>query len=98
VQDKLNQLDEGIPFPVEIDSILSKALDVMSCIPFIQFPMISYYTTPHKCTLTVAGADAGTLGQPDIDIILQNSASSHLGGVQRTSWTLPIAADTRFLP
>jgi hypothetical protein len=79
VQDKLNQLDEGIPFPVEIDSTLSKALDAMSCIPFIQFPLISYYTTPHKCTLTLAGADAGTLGQPDIDIILQNSTPSSFG-------------------
>ena len=81
VRDKLDQLDDCIPsFPMEMNSTLSEALDDMSCIPFIQFPVMSSYTTPvHKCTFTIAGAPAGTLGHPDINHILQNSTPSAFG-------------------
>jgi hypothetical protein len=81
VSGKLDELvEDGIPFPMEMNSTLSEALDNMSCIPFIRFPVISSYNAlARDCAFTVAGAPAGTLGQPNIDLILQNSTPSPFG-------------------
>jgi 2OG-Fe(II) oxygenase superfamily len=81
VSGKLDELvKDGIPFPMEMDSTLSEALDNMSCIPFIRFPVMSSYNAlARDCAFTIAGAPAGTLGQPDIDLILQKSTPSPFG-------------------
>jgi predicted 2-oxoglutarate/Fe(II)-dependent dioxygenase YbiX len=82
VEDKLRQLVEDDPNPMkmEMDSTLSEALDAMSCIPSIQFPVLGDHTTPpHNCAFTIANAPAGTFGNPDIDLIMKNSTPSQFG-------------------
>ena len=48
---------------------LTKALDAMSCIPFVQPPAEASEEHPH--TLTIAGLEAGTLYNPKVDVILR---------------------------
>jgi hypothetical protein len=81
VSGKLDELvEDGIPFPMEMDSTLSEALNNMSCIPFIRFPVTSNYNElARDCAFIIASAPAGTLGQPDIDLLLQNSTPSPFG-------------------
>ena len=56
---------------------LAKALDAMSCIPFVQ---ISYDTSEDsEDTLTIAGVEAGNLYNPKVDVILEKSIPSSFG-------------------
>ena len=76
VSEKLDKLLQANPIPMYKDTLLSEALDSITSIPFVQFPVSLCYTTPNKCTFTIVGGDAGTLGKPNVDLILSKSTPS----------------------
>jgi hypothetical protein len=86
IQEKLNKLpgqwidpvDFGA-FPMAINTKLSRALDAMSCIPFMQFPLSS-----GNDVLTIGDVPAGDMHHPDVPLILQKSAPSAFGRGEET--------------
>ena len=56
---------------------LAKALDAMSCIPFVQTSYDISENPTH--TLTIAGVEAGTLYNPKVAVILEKSIPSSFG-------------------
>ena len=86
VREELDGLaEERTPFAtMEKDSELSQALQDISCIPFIRFPVSDDWTPEKKCGFTISGVSAGTLRHPDVDVILKNSTPSAFGRGEET--------------
>jgi hypothetical protein len=63
-------------------SPLSKALDAISCVPFLQLPSKTFEVL--ESALFIEGTPAGTFGQPDINLILQKSNLSTFGRGEKT--------------
>ena len=80
VKEVLGRLaDRETPFAImEMNSELSKALQEISCIPFIRFRLFS------TSDFTISGVSAGTLRHPDIGVILKNSTPSAFGRGEET--------------
>src|SRR6266481_1896641 len=60
--------------PMAINTNLSRALDAMSCIPFMEFPFD--LGSGGGCDLTIGGVPAGDMQHPNVDVILQKSTPS----------------------
>lgn len=78
VQDRMDLIAAKCnPMRMKMKTPLAKALDAMSCIPFVQ---ISYDTSEDsEDTLTIAGVEAGNLYNPKVDVILEKSIPSSFG-------------------
>jgi hypothetical protein len=91
IQEKLDHLEQKpswidpVDFgaiPMAINTKLSRALDDMSCISFIQFPFD--LGSGEGCVLTIGDVPAGDMKHPDVDVILQKSAPSAFGRGEET--------------
>ena len=73
-------IKKGTPMIMKMGTPLTKALDAMSCIPFIQNAIaVSDDPKYSHDTLTIAGVEAGTLYNPKVDVILEKSIPSSFG-------------------
>ena len=78
VQGRLSNLRKGMQ--IRTHGPLIKALDRLSCVPFASFP-VQILWDPE---IVIAGKEAGTLGKPDVDVILKHSKPSPFGKGEET--------------
>ena len=77
-QERMDLIVEGTtPMIMKMKTPLAKALDAMTCIPFVQNSYKIWEDRRH--TLTIAGVEAGTLYNPKVDVILEKSIPSSFG-------------------
>jgi 2OG-Fe(II) oxygenase superfamily len=75
-------VDKGTPRIMKMKTPLAKALDAISCIPFVQnsYEILEGYGED----LIIAGVEAGTLCSPKVDVILEKSIPSPFGKGSQT--------------
>ena len=78
VQGRLDNLSGGMR--IETHGPLIKALDRLSCVPFVSFPV----AFERDSQIVIAGEEAGTLAKPDVDVILKHSKPSPFGKGEET--------------
>ena len=78
VKSRLHRLRGGME--IQMQGPLIKALDRLSCIPFVSFRTEMRWDSK----IVIAGEEAGTLGEPDIDVILKYSKPSPFGKGEET--------------
>jgi hypothetical protein len=74
VGEKVNNLEAGAMQMMK-KTLLAKALDAMSCIPCVRFPV----HVDENTDITITGVNAGTPYDPKVDIILEKSTPSSFG-------------------
>jgi hypothetical protein len=65
---------------IQPSGALIDALDRLSCVPFVSFPIKNGGYTK----LTVSGEESGTLVEPNVDVIMKHSKSSPFGRGEKT--------------
>ena len=78
VKSRLRSLSGGMQ--IQTDGPLTKALDRLSCVPFVSFRR----EVRRDPKIVIAGEEAGTLGKPDVDVILKHSKPSPFGKGEET--------------
>ena len=78
VQSRLRSLRGGMR--IETHGPLIKALDRLSCVPFVSFPVQILWDPK----IFIASEEAGTLEKPDVDVILKHSKPSPFGKGEET--------------
>ncbi|KDR67005.1 hypothetical protein GALMADRAFT_258670 [Galerina marginata CBS 339.88] len=72
----INMPDANLnPMDMKKNTPLTKALDSMSCVPFVRFPARFY----EDLAFTVSNVAAGTVYEPNVKVILDKSAQSSFG-------------------
>jgi len=79
VKSGLERLNSGIT--VKSTGPLAEALGQLSCFPYVKIPCDD---NDFKQEFAIAGKPAGTLGEPDVDLILQESTPSSFGRGETT--------------
>ena len=74
MDDIMEAINKETAMNMAIKTPLAKALDAMSCIPFIQT-----CADTAQVALTIKGVDAGTIYEPKTDVILEKSVPSPFG-------------------
>jgi hypothetical protein len=69
-------------FIIEKNTPLTKALDDMSYIPVVKFLHL-IFDPATRTPLFIKGAPVGTLGQPDVDLMLKR-----MDEVRQTNWEI----------
>jgi hypothetical protein len=80
VQSMLGRLDKGIP--VSKKEHLSKALEKLSCYPFMSLSIDNTSTPTY--TISIEGEPAGSFNKPDMDVISKKSVASPFGKGEET--------------
>ena len=63
--------------PMKLSTPLTKAIDALSCIPFVQTSV--HIPVDQKAGFTIANIEAGTFYKPKVDVILEKSTPSSFG-------------------
>ena len=95
-QERMENIIQGTPMIMKMKTPLAKALDAMSCIPFVKNSYDINSKDPRN-TLTIAGAEAGTLYNPNVDVILEKSVPSPFGKGSETILDPSYRSDGRLL-
>jgi hypothetical protein len=82
VQSRLAKLRSGME--VRMKGPLTEELERLSALPFVSFPIEGHKNDKKGVNISIAKEEAGTLQNPDVDLILKKSTPSAFGKGEQT--------------